>query len=60
MSRKRAHAQDLAQVIIDSESTDVASVETWSDYDLYEWLETWGYEWDDREGWSFVEDCEPD
>lgn len=56
MSRKRAHAQDEAQSIIDSGETDiVTAVETWSDDDLYDWLEAWGYEWDSAEGWVKVD-----
>lgn len=57
-SRKRAHAQDLAQSIIDSGVTDVEEVETWSDYDLYEWLEVLGFTWDERDGWAQEEDEE--
>lgn len=60
MTRKRAHAQDLAQSICDLGETDVTEVETWSDDDLYDWLEAWGYSWEGADGWIDLEDIEYD
>lgn len=62
-TRKRAHAQDLAQSICDANESDQdfvrsEDIETWSNYDLYEWLEAWGYEWDDINGWVNLEDID--
>ena len=58
MSRKRAHAQELAQQICDSGETKITfdQVETWSDEDLYYWIEAWGYSWEGADGWVDLED----
>lgn len=62
MSRKRMHAQELAQSICDSGEVDVTfeQVQGWSDDDLYDWLESWGYSWEGVDGWVDLEDIDYD
>lgn len=62
MTRKRAHAQDQAQSIIDSGETNITfeQVLAWSDEDLYDWLESWGYTWEGADGWVDLEDIDYD
>ena len=45
--KKRWEAEDIALAIIDTDTTDVteSKMRRWSDDDLYEWLEAWGFEW---------------
>ena len=57
-SRKYGIAKDeIAAMIIESRETDVTmdKLETWQDFDLYDWIESWGYEWDGSE-WKYVGD----
>lgn len=60
MSRKRAHAQVLAEWIIDEYPNDVEvtldQVETMPDDDLYNFCEDWGYSWEGVRGWVDLED----
>lgn len=60
MTRKRMHAQELAQSICDSGEVDVTfeDVQGWSDEDLYEWIEYWGYVWEGAHGWVDLEDID--
>ncbi len=45
--KKRREAEDIALAIIDTDTIDVAEskMRRWSDDELYEWLEAWGFEW---------------
>lgn len=50
---QRSDSEGLAEIIIDDDDTNItmAQVKLWTDQDLKEWLEAWGYEWD---GESFI------
>ena len=52
MDAKEREARDLAEMIAVSQDTDVEpdNLAAWPDYDVYEWLEAWGYSWDGQ-GW---------
>lgn len=58
LSRKEQWAKDIAYCIIEAEETDVTpgDIDRWASWDLYEWLEAWGYEWyEDDQEWIFGE-----
>jgi hypothetical protein len=59
LNLKRTYADDLALILIEIAPTDVTEeqVKQWNDNDLYEWLEAWGYEWNEKEG-SWLADKE--
>ena len=52
-SAKYDEAKEIAQHIIENQDTDVTmeQVAAWRNFDLFEWLETWGYTWY-REDWQ--------
>lgn len=58
MDPKRLEALVLAQQICDDGDTTKTfeQIERWSDHDLFEWIENWGYTWDDVQGWVDLED----
>lgn len=56
-SRKYVIAKnEMAAHIIENLETDVTmeQVEMWQDFDLYDWLEGWGFEWNGQE-WCSTE-----
>lgn len=59
MTQKRTQALEVAEIICDSGETDVefGGVKSWSDEDLYEWIESWGYTWEGDDGWVYLEDA---
>ena len=60
---KRTEALEVAQIIIEAGNTDVESVEceveNWPDHDLYEWIESWRFVWNDGIGWAYTGDDAP-
>lgn len=51
-TRKYIIAKDeIAAHILENYNTDVTAeqIETWLEFDLYEWLEAWGFVWDGQE-----------
>ena len=57
-SRKYGIAKDeIAAHIIENFDTKLTmeKIETWQEFDLYEWLEDWGFAWDGNE-WARVGD----
>lgn len=58
MSRKRAHAQVLAEWIIKEHELDliIDDIETWPDLNLYGFCEYFGYSWEGVQGWVDLED----
>ncbi len=61
-SRKYIIAKnEMAAHIIENYDTDVTmeKIETWQEFDLYDWLESWGFAWDGNE-WGRVGDDDTD
>lgn len=54
IDEKEEKARDVAENIVDFEDTDVSDVSDWPKWDVYEWIEAWGYCWseEDRE-WHY-------
>lgn len=50
---KRKEAEEIAEILIDAEEVGMSmeSIRKWPDHDLYEWIETWGYTWNEKVGW---------
>lgn len=58
MNEKERLARDLAETIVDTQDTSVtkeqlAAMKSW---DVYEWLEAWGYVWLVG-AWEFTEEA---
>ncbi len=51
LNQKEERGRDIALCIVDSEDTDVTpdQMKVWPDWDIYEWIEAWGYLWQEGE-----------
>lgn len=56
MTEKERLGRDLADELTYQDDTDVTveQVKSWHEWDVYEWLECWDYDWD-GERWVNVE-----
>lgn len=52
MDNRERTARDLAEVLTSSNDTDVTpeDVKEWYKWDVEEWIEAFGFEWDDKIG----------
>lgn len=57
MTAKEYQARDLAETLTYSDETDATpeQVNNWGVWDVEEWLNSWGFEWDE-EKWRNVDD----
>lgn len=54
---KEQQAREIALILSERDDNDVTEddVEGWRDWDIYEWIEAFGYEWDGNE-WVLEDD----
>ena len=58
IDRKEEWARDIALCLLDSKDTDVTveMIRGWHKWDVYEWIEAFGYCWDDESKEWYLDD----